>query len=363
MKDFLTNRQISLILYASIVGYGVIDLPTVVAENSGTGAWFSISIVTCIFVLFTYIITYLQFTYEGKTIYDYSEKLIGKLMTNIFSTIAMIYFILFFSIVCRGYCETINTIMLPKTPIIYLCLITYIVICYALIKGINTIARTCEIYIILSIIGFIFINLILCTKGKLVNIKPFFNISEITRYIKSSTNLIFPFLGIEVLFTIPVNKTINKGIFKYTNLMIVFIGLMYIFISESTISNIGVSTAVLLKNTVFQAVYGIDIPYLEFLRRPDGIYIVFWSLNAVCTLCAWGYAAVVTTSKLIRVNNSKSIIIIVTSISFIISQIPKNGEQIKSIIKYNSYLGVVIAIIIPTILFLITKVRKYDKKV
>ena len=128
MNKFVTNRQIALMMYCVIVGYGVIELPKSVAESAGTGGWFSLLIAGIIFILITYIITFLQYVYEGKTLYEYSELLVGKFITYVFLIIYILYFFIAFTMIIRVYAETIKLIILNKTPVIFICMLTYIVV-------------------------------------------------------------------------------------------------------------------------------------------------------------------------------------------------------------------------------------------
>lgn len=361
MNKFLTNRQISLMLYCIIVGYGVIELPKSVAESAGTGGWFSLLISGIIFIFITYIITFLQYVYQGKTLYEYSELLVGKYITYVFLIISILYFFIYFTMVTRVYAETIKIIILNKTPVIFISTLLYIVVFYALIKGINVIGRVCEVYAFINIVGFLFVNFLLCTKGRLVNIRPLFVVGDLMSYLKAIPKTILPYLGMEMLLFIPISRTNNKNIFKYTMSMVAFIVILYIFVVESNLSVVGVNTVITLNATVFTIVRGVDIYSLEFLRRLDGIYVIYWSMNIVCAICLWGYGVIVFTNKIFKNIKYKLLVIIVMLLSFIVSQIPKTKDQVELILKYASYSGILVFGVMPFILFIITKVKKYDK--
>ena len=218
-------------------------------------------------------------------------------------------------------------------------------------------------YAFLSIIGFIFINSLMFTKGRLVNIRPLFEVGNVMTYLKAIPKAIFPYLGMEMLLFIPISRTNNKKIFKYTISIIAFIGIIYIYIVESAISVVGVNTIITLKATVFTIVRGVDIESFEFFRRLDGLYIIYWSMNIVCAVCLLGHGTIVFTNKIVKNIKYKFLMIIVIFISFIVSQIPKTKDQVELILKYTSYLGILVSGVIPFVLFIITKVKKYDKQI
>jgi len=363
MNNNITNRQISFILYCIIVGYGIINLPKAAAEAGGTGGWISILISTLLFIAITYMITYLQYVYEGKTIYEYSQVLVGKFMTYVFMFIYITYFFLYFTFLIRIFCETIALTILSKTPVMYLSILFYIVVGYAMIKGLNTIGKVCEIYGFLSVIFAVFFSLILFSKGKLVNITPIFVDDDMFIYFKGITKMFLPLLGMEILTIIPISKNNNKNIFKYTTLMVGFIGILYIYIVESALSVVGVEAIIYTKASIFVVSKGIDISYLEFLRRPDGIYIFVWTLNIVGAVSLWGYGATTLTNKIFKNIRYDFIVIFVIILSFIVARILKTMEQVEKFMTYLSYAGIMVFFIIPFILLLITKVKKYDKKI
>lgn len=362
MKNNITNRQVSFILYCIIVGYGVINLPKSAAEAGGTGGWISILISTAIFIPITYMITYLQYVYEGKTIYEYSKKLVGNFLTYVFVFIYIIHFFLFFTLITRIFSETLVLVILVKTPVIYISILFYIVVGYAIIKGIGAIGRLCEIYGFISIVLTIIFGLIIFTQGKMVNIMPVFVKEDVSTYLKGATKMFLPLLGMEILTMIPIDKNNNKKIFKNTILMIVFIGFIYIYLIEAIFSVVGVEAVVNTKASIFEIAKGIDVSYLEFLRRLDGLYLFSWMLNIVCAMSLWGYGAASLINKVFKNIKYNFVVIVMIILSFIIGRVPKTMEQVEKLITYLSYAGIIQLFVIPFILLLITKVKKYDKK-
>ncbi|TCO77449.1 GerAB/ArcD/ProY family transporter [Marinisporobacter balticus] len=362
MNESLTNRQIAFIIFGVLIGYGVMELPKNVAENAGTGGWLSLLIATAITIIFAYMITYLSYVYKNKTIYEYSERLTGKFITHIFMIIYIFYYFLGFTMITRVSCETIKLTILLKTPIWVLSLLFSFVIYYAVIKRLRVIARVCEIYGIFIIIAALLIHTSLFTQGKLINLRPFFVLEDLPLYFKSTLNMIFPFLGIEILTIIPFAKKNHKKVFKYITLMIVCISFFYIMIVESCISVMGVDEIVHYNDALYATIRRVDIPAFQVIRRLDGIFLIAWIMAIFCTITIWCYGAIVLLSKLFKKIHFNLLAFIVVFMGYIVSQMPTTYDQVKKVLDYMSYYGLVVMGIIPTILFFITKVKKYDKK-
>lgn len=358
MNQSITNRQIAFILFGEIVGYGILGLPKGIAEEYGTGAWIGIIIGTIIAIIFTYIITYLGYENHGKTLYEYSEELVGKTITYIFVIFYIVYLFMFFTYAIRIASEVIRLTILINTPSIALSIIFYIVTYYALVKGLRGIARLCEFYGVLIIVGYIFIFFLISTRGNIINIRPIFGTGEIKQYLKFPLATILPFLGIEILTFIPFNKKKNKNVYKYTTLMIAFIGLLYIIEVQACISVMGIDDIVHYWDALIATVRRVDIVWLEFLERLDGLFLSLWIMSIFCTVTIMGYGTVFFTNKIFKKINYNFLAFIIMLISLIVSQLPKTFDQIQYLLDLSSYLGLIPIIIIPLILLIVMKVKK-----
>lgn len=362
MKEYLSNRQVAFVIFGIIVGYGVIALPKTIIEKAGTGGWFALLIAVVIGVFFTYIFTYLGYTYENETLDEYSEKLTGKFVTFIFVSIFIIYFFSGFTVVTRIVSEAVNLTILQRTPVWALSLLILLVSYYAVTKGLRNIARVCEIYGIIVIIGFMVVILSMLAKGKLINLKPFFVLKDIKTYFKVLPVTAGPLVGMELISIIPFNRKINnKKIFMYTFFMIVFIGILYILEVEAYLSIMG-DSSIFYKDALLTAIRRIEIRSLQFLRRLDGIFIIVWLMAVFTTVTIWAYGTVFFVRKYCKKIHINILAFIVIVISFIMSRIPQTVEQAEKIYQYTGYLGFVAAGIIPLILFVITKIKKYKQK-
>lgn len=362
LKQFLTDRQIAFLLFGIIVGFGILNLPKEVAEKAGTGGWFSLIIATGISIIITFIIVYLGHVYEGKTIYEYSELLVGKFLTSIFMLFYIVYYFLIFTMITRMSSEIIKLTILFKTPVWVLSLLFLIVVYYAITRGLEGIARICELYgIIILLIAFSF-HVLIFAEGQLINLRPFFVVADLPVYLKASASLIVPFLGMEFLTLVPMDRKNNKNVFKYSALMMTVIGLLYILEVESCISVIGVDDIIHYKDALIATMRRVDILYLSFLRRLDGIVLSAWIMAVFCTITIFAYGTVFLVNKIFNRVNFNLSSLVVFCISLIVSQIPDTIDQILSVIQFTGYLGIAAAGGIPILLLIITKVKKNDKK-
>lgn len=363
MKQYLTNRQISLILFAVIVGYGIVNIPKNVVESAGTGGWITLAINTIIFMFIAYVITYIQYNNENKILYEYTRDIYGKYISTLITTFYIVYFIVVVSLILRMYSEVLRLILLNNTPIWSTLFVFYSIVLFATSKKLHTIGRLAEIYSLFVIIGYLFITIIIFTKAKLINMQPFFEASQGTKYFKATYNLMFPFLGLESLFFIPLDKVKNKNIFRYSILTMLCIGFFYIVFFESILSIGGIENIINQKAVVFRTLRGIDVYKLEMLRRLDGLYFIFSTMSLFTLSCVFSYGTTTFINETLPKIKTNHILIAVIITEYILSLLPRSIMETENILKKVSNLGMLCGIIIPLIIFITMKVKKNEKKV
>lgn len=363
MNEYITNKQLAFIIFGALIGYGVMTSPKQVAENAGTGGWISILLATVVAVLLTYVITYLGYHHKNKTLYEYSKILTGKYISTVIKAIYIIYFFVVFSMLTRISSEVIKLTLLIKTPVWVFTFLFLLTAYFGLLKGIRPIARLCEIYGIIVILVASLVHLIIFTQGEILNLKPFFVIEDLNAYIKTTMVTIVPFLGIEILMLIPFHeKENNKTVFSYTLGATGLIGIFYILIVESCISIMGVEEIIFYEDALFATIRRVDVEFLQLFRRLDAFFIIPWIMTLVCTIILFAYGTVSLMSKCCVKVPYRLLLLLVLIAGFITAQIPNTIEQIQQILNIIGYAGLITAGFIPLSLFILTKVRKGEKR-
>lgn len=361
MNETLTDRQIAFIIFATVLGAGYVYIPKIATENAGTGSWITIIFSSLIAIVFTLVFVYLGYVHKNKTLFEYSKLLIGKFVTYIFMFMYIGYFFSFFSIYSRIFCEELKIFIMPNTPLYALDILLLFVIYLVLSKRIRALARLCELYGIIIIIGLAALSIIIFSQGEIFNIRPFIDITDFSVYFKAIPATLLPFLGFEILGTVPFEYKNTKKIFRYCALIILIIGSLFIFISESCMSVIGPDDIVHYDLALFATLRSIDVPFLDFLRRLDGIAIITWFMSVFCHLSLFAYGSIFFINKCFEKLQYKFIVPTVLLLSMIVFGMPKTYMQAKNALDYIGYMALLTSFFIPALLLIITKVKKYDK--
>jgi len=363
MNETITNRQIAFVIFGVVLGYGILGLGKNEAEVAGTTGWLIMLITTIIMTIIVYIISYLGYVHANKTIYEYSTLLVGKKITAVFMIIYFVYYFLLGSFIIRIASEGIKHSILINTPRWAISFGFCIIIYYAIVKGFSTIVRLCEIFGIIIIIASCLIIIAMFGHGDLINLKPFFIPLEIKSFLKAMYALILPFAGVEIIVVIPFDKKKNnKKVIRYTTLITLFIGLLYIGFAEACINVLGIDRIIMYKDSLLVAIRKIEIENLQFLERLDGLFLIAWIMAIYTTVILEIYASVYFISKIVKKNNINKIAFVIVFMAFIISCWNFTFKEVEQYLTYVTSLNLLTTVAIPIILLIITKVKKYDKK-
>ena len=116
MHSSVSNRQMFFLLLLTLTAYTVISIPNVISQTSGTGGWLSLMITALLFAVFAVILVRLNSAFPGMTLFEYSQRIVGRIMVYVLA----LYFILYFLMVSAYLNIQLTTVLraefYPKTP-------------------------------------------------------------------------------------------------------------------------------------------------------------------------------------------------------------------------------------------------------
>ncbi len=193
------------------------------------------------------------------------------------------------------------------------------------------------------------------TQGTKYNILPFFNTSEIKNYAKTMKDLIIPFGGSEILLIIPFTAK-NKKSPKIAFFTIMFIGLFYILIVESSIMILGINNAILMNDAFIEAIKITEAPVIE---RMDLFYLTFGLSNLISGLISIFSAIVEFTCKIFPKIKRYFIVLTIAIILFVTCLFSLNVQYLDELYsEFAIYLVLISSFLIPMTIFILAKLKK-----
>lgn len=353
----ISNFQIAVLLINTIVGVGVLNLPSLLAGEVGTTGWIVLLLAGAIAALLVLMMTKLMSSYEGKDIVNVSSSLIGKIATYISIILVITYMIAQGAFIVRVFGEVIKMFLLFSTPIEVIILTMLLTAVYTVRSGIDAIARFSILVIPFIVIPLLIIGTVLLQDLDYSNILPVFNMGPI-EIIKSLPPALFSFGGIESILIYLYYSQKPKEAAKYSVLAVGVIVVIYLIAFLITLSRFGEKDLEAQLWPLLSLSKTVQFPN-AFIENVEGIIMSIWVLIAFTTLISVIYTATFLVSKLFKSEKNRYFVGPVLPIIYILSLIPRNVVQVYDYTGVlTNYLGTFVTIVYPILLFIVSILKK-----
>jgi spore germination protein (amino acid permease) len=370
MRPIVTNRQIVLILYITIITTSVINVAKMQAISSGHGAWIPLLITGVLFGIMASIIVSLNKQFEGDTLFEYSGKIAGKFVGRsagkfvayLLAIIYTLYFMVYSSYYCITFFQLIKANILTQSPEWALLLISMPFLGFIAYKGFTNTGRLAElvgiVYLIVSLILFV----TMFVQGRINYILPLYVKSETGRYFAAIKGTMGQFVGISLLTLIPIKKS-DKKIGKVAFWTMIGIAVFYIMDVYGCYAMIGLDEIKHYNYPLVDAIRLVEYKKIEFFQRVD---ITYQTIGFIRVFVAKGiiYMAVVEYLCKIFSKAKRLVIVIITGFLLYTTDIIALGiPDIRAkLFMIRTYYAYAVCFIIPLALLMMAKVKKNGKK-
>ncbi len=355
-ENLISPAQAIIIIINYILGVGILTLPRALADEVGTpDIWITILISSLFPLAVGFIILMLNNRYPKKTFYQYSSKIVGRILSIIICLSMVTYFITLTSFEVRILAEVTETYLLEGTPIQILLILFLWLTLYLNVGGLNSIARMFQIIFPLTV--FIFILLALMSLGlfELKNLRPVLGggIGPVLKGIKTTS---LSYIGIEILIILSAfltdpkqgRKVVFVGVLMPTIFYLVTIVIVIGALSLDGVSNLTWPTITLIHSFEFPGI---------FFERYDSLFLTIWILQIFATISITLYAASLGLSQLFN-KKIKTFMYILLPVAFFISMLPQNLQQAFSLGDMLGNAAIVLFGIIPIMLLVLSFLRR-----
>lgn len=361
MQNTVTNRQMVFILFTTITSTSASSLAKTMATSAGQGAWITLLLASLVFAAVAVLIVKLNQLNEGKTLYEYSQALVGKRAGFLIGFFYAAYFTLFLLFYSNSFILLIKANFMPKTPVWALLLAGMPVYGTIAYKGVRNIGRLAEIMGLVIFVFLILLYISMLVQGTFSFILPLYNASDTGKYLLALKDAVDPYLGIEVLLLIPFMAK-SKSTPRAAFFSILVIGLFYILDVYGCYAIIGPDEIIHYNFPMMAAIRLLNYPKIEFLQRMDVLYDTIGFMRVFLGISLLYLALVELLCKMLP--KAKRIVVVI-AIGFALFfagiatfQIPNILQTFKTTLILCSFVAMAA---VPLILFIITKVKKREK--
>lgn len=366
MKNFeyadeeIGQKEIILTVSSMMIGVGVLTLPRLVAKSTNSSdGWFSILLAGGITLGCAWLIAKLVSKFKKQTFFEYSSTLATKPVAYVLTFMQFCYFIMFCAYEIRAIANIAKQYLFDRTPVEIITLTFLLVVIYAVSGTRVGVIRLNVLF--LPIVLLVTAMMLFFSIGlfDFENLRPFF-VSDWKQILKGTQDSVYSLLGFEtVLFYASLMnrpKEATKGIMIGVAISVVLYLCIFIF-------TIGIFTHDGTMNIMYPAIEiakEIQIPG-QFFERFESLFFVIWIMTIFNTTCMAMDISVDCLSSMYKSVNKRTWILILSPLIYLGCMIPKDLVEFATFGNLISYTGIVMAILVPAVLLLLTKIRKVNQ--
>jgi spore germination protein len=355
-NDQITTVQTVMLISNFIMGAGILTLPRSVTEKTQTpDAWISVIISGLITMLIGFIMVKLCKRFPDKSLYQFSQIIIGKWLGSFISLIIVIYYIVLSAFEVRAMAETTRLFLLQGTPIWAILMPFLWIGLYLILGGINSIARMFEIIFPVTVIFFMIVMLLGISIFEVDNIRPIMGLG-IKPVLKGLASTSLSFAGFEVILIIFFFMKKKKQATKAT---IIAIAIPLIFYAITIIMVVGaLSVSGVLTQTwpVLTFIRSFEITGL-FFERFDSLLLVIWIMQLFATYTVCYFAAVLGLSQLFG-KSIQTISFWVLPFIYFIAMVPTNINDMFTMGDWVGKFSFLLFSVLPIFLLFVSIIRR-----
>ncbi|HTG68462.1 MAG TPA: spore germination protein [Candidatus Udaeobacter sp.] len=357
-KDQITTVQTAVIVSNFMLGSGILTLPRASGTEVGTpDVWISVLIGGVIAIAAGVIMAVLSKSHVGRTLFQYSQDLLGKWIGAVIGIAFVIYFFMTAAYQVRALADVTTFFLLEGTPTWAIFMVFMWVSHYLMTGGINAIARLFEIILPLTIVIYLLVMLMALKIFELDNLRPVLGqgVMPVLAGVKA-TSLSFTGFEIILVLTAFMNepsksvKAVIYGIAIPLSLYFLTVVIVIGCLSLEGVLNRAWPTLDLVRS--------FELSGLIF-ERFESLLLVVWIMQIFSTYTSAFYAASLGVSQVFNINMSKCLYILLP-IVFIIATLPLNTMVLFAFGDFLGNFAIYLFIIIPFLL-LLTKWKKRSK--
>ncbi|MEF9952810.1 MAG: GerAB/ArcD/ProY family transporter [Clostridium sp.] len=278
------SYQMVIFLLASMLGVGLLQLPSILTEQVGNEGYIMPLISGVISIVSVFFICYAGSIYGDRGLVDTSRFIYGKVLGIILIIPLWMIFFIACSVESRLFVITIKLFLLDTTPIPAILLPFFLVLLFLLRGEFRHIGRFAEFVLpfVLFIVALLFILVIPgCDFTDLLPLGQ----RTFTEYFKAIDGSVFSYLGVISLLVIYpyFKKTDLKSTFKTSAIAVGSISLIYSVTVGLCISKLGTAETKWLLYPTISLIKSAYIPG-GFIERLEGLLMAIWVILVFMTM-------------------------------------------------------------------------------
>ncbi|MEK4485869.1 endospore germination permease [Psychrobacillus sp. FSL H8-0484] len=359
----INSYQFLILVIFFTIGTSMLTVPSVLATDSKQDAWISAIFGMGIGLLIIWLFITIALWFPHLTFTQIIEKVFGKWVGKAFSVFFVLTSFLFSSELLYYFGSFLNIHALPNTPTVVLNILMAGIVVMGVRLGLETIARTAEILIVVFFFLFLILVVFISPEINFENIQPVYEMGT-KKIVQASLFyvVVSPVDAVVLLMIFPsfINKMKNvKKSFLIGNLIG---GIIIIVITFLCVSVLGAADTTRQVYPSYELAKKINIG--DFVQRIEALMSTLWIISLYFKTILYFYAAVLGMAQILNLKDYRPLTLPLGMIAVTLSLViyPNVIYQQKFDSTTGNSLSLSIGLFLPLLLVVVYAIRKKQLK-
>ncbi|MFB1051135.1 endospore germination permease [Paraliobacillus sp. JSM ZJ581] len=356
MIEKISLKQFAILSFMNIIGTSIIFIPTVAANFGKQDAWIIVLIATVIGFFVISLYSVLSLKSNGKSFFELLNRTCGKWFGSIIIIIFISY--IFLNIIANLWTisQFIAAQILVGTPsgvIIFIILFTTVI---AVRSGLEVITRTMEVFFPFIVLSLVLLCVFVLPEIKAENIFPVFQTDKSKLFIGGISILSFTFLELVILLGVMDQVNHTEKIKKYFLIGTLSGSLIIMIVTLLCIMVLGVDATSDYTYPIY--VLGQKINIATIIQRIEGIAAFIWFFTNFFKICTSYYVLLRGMQHVLKMKDYK---VWTIPVAYLIFSGAYNGYRNAYFdFDHTTYVPITIiaGVILPILILLATIIKK-----
>lgn len=361
LNHSISTAELSITITSWLLAVGILTLPRSVAQATvSSDGWISILLAGCLASLFSLLALKLALLFPSKTFYEITTQIISKPAAAVITLMMGLHVLSIAAFITRSLTDTSRHYLLERTPVEWSSFVFVLLLIYAVAGSRIGIIRLNVLFLPIVLIILSFVLFINGPDFQKSHILPMFESSWkqlgsgtlVSAYSVIASDVIL-FYSCLLRTSKKTNRSVLIGmsipISLYTLIFIMSVGVM----SKEATEQIIYPTIELAKRVEFP---GLMFERFELLFFTTWIMTIFNSAVMAIDMSVWSFQMVFP-----RFNKAITAASL-AALMYIAATIPEHIVERETVGQWIGYDSIAFAVVLPTILLIIAKVRKIGGK-
>ncbi|MCR2807204.1 GerAB/ArcD/ProY family transporter [Paenibacillus soyae] len=352
----ITMLQTATILVSTLIGVGVLPLPLFAVRAADSAAPFVTMLGIGFASISLLLLTWLGIRFPKETIFEYSNRIIGKWLGTVGTLLVILFFAILTSLAAREFGEVVVTSVLKSTPVEVTVIVMLVLAAISTRKPLTLFAYMHNFYFPWLLVPVVLISILSLNNAEIVNLQPIIW-SHPQKVFIGTLTIAALFQGSFVITVIIPSMRKPQKAMRASIIGILIAGGLYLVIVSASVGVFGAEEIKKLLWPTLELAKATSLP-ANVLERLDAAFLAVWVTAVFTTLLSSYFLTLYALKQLFKMQDHRVFSFILLPFVFFMAMLPQNVTHLYGVIEDVGRIGLVITTAYPAVLALLAFVRK-----